>query len=279
VEVSRLRSALSVTDVSILEKAQLLHVDGQRVSSPFRAHVMEDLLIFTDPDVPSSQQSHAYLDPLWEAPHLSRLLVRGRAANALDMGCGCGVLSLILASMADTVIGVDLNPRAVAMSRFNAALNGIRNVEFMEGDLFGPVPASRFDRLVFNSPTADEGDRYVSLLQAGERILRRFLESVPERLSPHGYAQLNLAVWDAADDPVSAKLPRWLGPRAHQYRLLLLTLTKVMADGGRTLRRGWLSIRHGAGGMIERPYDYVRLARDPHEGSAMIVAALDSHDS
>lgn len=276
VEAARLASALSGREIEALEDAHLLQVDGEVLSSPFRAHVIEDFLIFTDPDVPASQHAHTYLDPLWEAGHLARLLVRGPAATALDMGCGCGALSLILSSFTDHVVGVDLNPRAVAVSAFNAALNGVRNVEFIKGDLFSPVSASRFERIVFNSPTADEGDRYVGLLQAGEGILRRFLEAVPERLAPNGYCQMNLAIRDDDGCPASRKLTTWLGVDAPRYQLLLLTLSRIGVDGGGTLRRGWLSIRHGAGGMTEIPFDYPRLVSDPYEGSAMIVAAMDS---
>lgn len=276
VGAARLASALSTREITVLADAHVLQFDGDILTSPFRAHVIEDFLIFTDPAVPTNQQAPTYLDPLWEAGHLSRVLVRGRAASALDMGCGCGALSLILSSIADHVVGVDLNPRAVAVSAFNAALNGVRNVEFINGDLFSPVGASRFERIVFNSPTAGGGDRYVSLLQAGEGILRRFLEAVPEHLAPNGYCQMNLALQDDDETPASRKIARWLGVEAPRYQLLLLTLSRVTVDGGGTLRRGWLSIRHGAGGMTEMSFDYARLVSDPLEGSAMIVAAMDS---
>ena len=276
VEASLLASALSINELRILEDAQLLRFDEGTVSSRFCAHVIEDLLVFTDPDVPAAQQSHTYLDPLWEARHLSRLLVRGRATTALDMGCGSGILALVLSSFADKVIGIDLNPRAVGVSRFNAALNGIHNVEFMEGDLFSPVAASRFERIIFNSPTHDEGDQYVSLLQTGEGILQRFLGSVPDRLTPNGYCHVNLGIWDNEDNPVSDKLRKWLGVHAHQYQLLLLTLSSLTVDHRGTLRRGWLSMRHGVGGVTELPYDYATLVTDPYEGSALIVAAMDA---
>ena len=40
----------------------------------------------------------------------------------------------------DRVWAVDLNPRAVAFTRWNAQFNGLANVECLHGDLFEPDP-------------------------------------------------------------------------------------------------------------------------------------------
>ena len=59
---------------------------------------------------------------------------------------------LSLAAKVDRVIGTDINPRAVALSRINAALNGIGNVEFREGDMFAPVAGETFDLIISQPP-------------------------------------------------------------------------------------------------------------------------------
>src|SRR5262249_25507852 len=51
---------------------------------------------------------------------LARLTVRRPAKRALDLGTGCGVQALLLARHSETVIAVDVNPRALAFARFNA---------------------------------------------------------------------------------------------------------------------------------------------------------------
>ncbi len=72
----------------------------------------------------------------------------------LDVGCGCGVVGLINAKQnpENHVLGIDRNPYAIWYSRFNAMMNGIRNISFIQSDLFENVPKERFDGILFNPP-------------------------------------------------------------------------------------------------------------------------------
>ena len=83
---------------------------------------------------------------------LAQMMISRPVESALDLGCGSGVLALLAARNANRVWAVDLNPRAVAMTRFNAALNGIDNLDVRVGDLFDPVYELAFDRIVCNPP-------------------------------------------------------------------------------------------------------------------------------
>jgi radical SAM protein with 4Fe4S-binding SPASM domain len=56
-----------------------------------------------------------------------------------------------LAACSDEVIGVDTNPRAIALARLNARLNGVDNVAFQEAD-FSEHPKDVFDLVVSNPP-------------------------------------------------------------------------------------------------------------------------------
>jgi methylase of polypeptide subunit release factors len=79
---------------------------------------------------------------------------------ALDLGTGCGVLAFLAAKRCKRVLATDKNPRAIAVARFNAALNGITNVDFAVGDLYEPVvhylagfaTPTRFDFIYCNPP-------------------------------------------------------------------------------------------------------------------------------
>ena len=77
---------------------------------------------------------------------------RCRIRSALDLGSGAGTLALVLAADAARVIGTDINPRAIALARANATLNGIGNVEFRAGDLYEPVQGDEFDLIVSQPP-------------------------------------------------------------------------------------------------------------------------------
>ncbi len=72
--------------------------------------------------------------------------------KALDLGTGCGALALAAASCAESVIGTDINQRALDFGEVNAALNGLSNVSFLQGDRFEPVAGRRFDSIICNPP-------------------------------------------------------------------------------------------------------------------------------
>jgi len=55
---------------------------------------------------------------------LAQLTVREPVATAFDLGTGCGVQALHLSCHATRVVASDVNERALAMTRLNAALSG-----------------------------------------------------------------------------------------------------------------------------------------------------------
>ena len=75
-----------------------------------------------------------------------------KASSVLDLGCGSGVLALIATRYAREVIGVDIDPRAVACAKYNARLNNIKNVRFLLGDGYSPVGKQMFDLIISNPP-------------------------------------------------------------------------------------------------------------------------------
>src|SRR5262249_3935843 len=77
---------------------------------------------------------------------------RRRFGRALDIGTGSGAQALVASRHSDHVIATDLNPRAVAFTSLNAALNGIDNLEVRLGSLFEPVAGETFDLITCNAP-------------------------------------------------------------------------------------------------------------------------------
>ena len=73
---------------------------------------------------------------------LAQLTMRNPRARALDLGAGCGIQSLHLATHIDHVVATDLNPRACTMTALTAALNGI-DVDVRQGSLYQPVEGER----------------------------------------------------------------------------------------------------------------------------------------
>jgi 2-polyprenyl-3-methyl-5-hydroxy-6-metoxy-1,4-benzoquinol methylase len=66
----------------------------------------------------------------------SEILPRlGRSQRLLDVGCGNGRFTLVLAASARTVEGIDLYPNLIAEARATAAARSAKHVRFSVGDL------------------------------------------------------------------------------------------------------------------------------------------------
>jgi release factor glutamine methyltransferase len=80
--------------------------------------------------------------------------------RALDLGCGCGLISLILAKRFSEVIAVDINPDAVRLTVYNARINGLSNVYTVRCDSGSSLKSCSFDVVACNPPyipVLDEG--------------------------------------------------------------------------------------------------------------------------
>jgi len=136
--------------------AGLLEVTGDVASSRARLAFAGELAVFGDKTAEGDG-----VPPLnGVTPVLARTALPGRRTDAphaplgaaLDLGCGAGAIALALAAVAGRVVATDVNPRALAWTRFNARLNGIGRVEVRLGDGYAPARGERFDRVVSQPP-------------------------------------------------------------------------------------------------------------------------------
>jgi len=118
--------------------------------------------------------------------------------RVLELGTGCGLLSILAAKAGARVVATDINPVALECARENAVEHGVAgSIDFRLGDLFDPVRGESFDLLVFNPPyLPSEGEERssdpVELAwdggKDGRRVLDRFLREFPHHLKPEGRA-------------------------------------------------------------------------------------------
>src|SRR5580704_13450983 len=128
---------------------------------------------------------------------LARCSMLRPGGRALDLGTGCGALGLAAASRAESVIGTDINPRALDLCRINAALNAIQNVSFLQGDRFEPVSGSRFDSIICNPPfflAPVSGLLYCDNSLELDGFVESLARSAPQFLEVNGVFQM-LAEW------------------------------------------------------------------------------------
>ncbi|MCT7378572.1 methyltransferase [Chelativorans salis] len=223
--------ALPAAVIETMKLFKLIEHEGDQLAPRFQGRMIGPHLVFSDLRqsmrvVRASQDQNTYVDPMWEGPVMSNLLIRGEAGDGLDMGCGCGIIALAMSSYCRRVTALDINPRALMLARFNVALNGVENVEVLESDLFSAVPNAVFDRVVFNAPVGMELLPR-NALESGEQILLRFFHELSAHLSPDGVVQMNLCVKDWSRASFFTNLRLWLGENADEYQGLFLELWRV----------------------------------------------------
>jgi SAM-dependent methyltransferase len=138
--------------------------------------------------------------------------------RALDVGCGAGTLAVLLARGCEKVVATDVNARAVVLTKVNALLGGITNLDVRQGDLFEPVAGETFDLIGSQPPFVAQPSgiadaAYLFGGPRGDRIALRVLEGAGAHLAEGGRA-LVLGEWMSApgdpsiEDRVRAVLPR-----------------------------------------------------------------------
>lgn len=138
---------------------------------------------------------------------LLRKIPEAEGAGAiLDLGCGWGPIALAAALEAPevTVWALDVNERALELTRRNAQALGLENVRAVTA---AEIPDDlRFDEIRSNPP-----------IRVGKEVLHELLRTWLPRLVPGGVAYLVVAKHLGADS-----LQRWLAeefPELEVYRL------------------------------------------------------------
>lgn len=190
--------------------AGVLGLDGERLSAGFRITPVGDLLIAHDPEDPTSPDHVPGLGPASRT--LAGLTVRERVGLALDLGTGCGIQALLVASHAEHVVATDISERALGFARFNAALNRIDNVEFRHGNLFEPVDGEAFDLIIANPPFVISPDNAYTFRDSGlgrDAVSAAVIAGAAARLREGGMATV-LFSWIHENEDPEGPVQAWL---------------------------------------------------------------------
>ncbi|MEU0794733.1 class I SAM-dependent methyltransferase [Amycolatopsis sp. NPDC005961] len=122
------------------------------------------------------QPDHGLRDPVVRAAWKELLLplIPAAPAKIIDLGCGTGSLSLLLAEAGHDVCGIDLSARMLDVARTKAA--GI-DVDFRQGDAADPPTTQTYDvvlvrHVLWALPDPDAAlGKWVGLLNPGGRLV------------------------------------------------------------------------------------------------------------
>jgi methylase of polypeptide subunit release factors len=134
----------------------------------------------------------------------------------LEVCAGTAPAALLAARAARNSWATDIAERSIDFAKFNAALNGIQNVTFLEGDLYQPLEGRAFDRIAAHPPYVPVIKReeiYYGGGEIGEEITRRIIAELPARLKPGGRLYCRTLGTDRPGQGFEQRVRAWLGEK------------------------------------------------------------------
>lgn len=160
-----------------------------------------------------------------------RAILRNHGRSLLDIGTGCGVLSVMAAAFSDRVIGTDINARAIEFARFNAALNGITNAQFIAGDALAPVKGRKFTHILANPPffiAASKRLTYSDSPLELDGFVRKLVTEAPAYLEDNGIFQMICEWVQIEGEPWQDRLRSWTEKSECDVFILLGPVSKAL---------------------------------------------------
>ena len=106
---------------------------------------------------------------------LDTLPIKDIKGDILDVGCGYGVISIILGKILEVEVdGVDVNKRALHLGEMNKKLNNVYNVHFFESDVYENVN-KKYDAIITNPP-----------IRAGKDVVYKIFDEAKDHLKENG---------------------------------------------------------------------------------------------
>ena len=108
---------------------------------------------------------------------LENLPIEKMSGDILDLGCGYGVVSIILSKLIDAHFdAVDVNRRALHLAQMNMKLNDAHNINFFESYCYDEIDKNKlYDYIITNPP-----------IRAGKDVVYKMLMEAKEHLKDNG---------------------------------------------------------------------------------------------
>lgn len=148
----------------------------------------------------------------------------------LELCAGTAPAALLASRSAKNVWATDIAERSLNFAKFNAALNGIQNVTFAQGDLFQPLEGRMFDRIAAHPP-------YVPVLrpaeifygggEVGEEITKRIIAELPSKLKPGGRLYCRTLGTERPGHSFENRVREWLGEQHPEFDVGLFVVQNL----------------------------------------------------
>ena len=198
VEASVLMQELGQDDVDTLIEGGLWRREGEEIHTnnyvviPYQGLL---LVVETNPWFPSCTNPSVDVYLGSDSYRLAENIGYHRGETALDLCSGSSIQGLLCARFAKKVVSVELNSKAVPVTRFNILLNNCEDrVELRQGDLYSVLQEGEtFDCIYANPPFIPmTEDVSYPICGTGGRdglmVLRRIMDGLPKHLNPGGEA-------------------------------------------------------------------------------------------
>jgi Methyltransferase small domain len=173
-------TALPGLDPDRLEAIHVLEPAGDGLRATLRLVPYKDVLV----PYPAGDE------PREGSELLVNTTVRMHFVSALEASAGSGLHVLLAARHTDRAVAADPDPAGLALIRFGALLNGLDNVEALEGPGLEPVAGHSFGLIAANPPhvlSPDDDER-------ADSSCRELVQAIAAQLSEGGFAHV-LATW------------------------------------------------------------------------------------
>jgi methylase of polypeptide subunit release factors len=184
--------------------------DGGKLVPHGRIVPVDDVLLASDGFTRDADDPPDYVATYTPTARTCDLLTpRPRVRRALDVGTGSGIHALLAARHAKHVVAIDVNPRALAYTELNAALNDLDNVECRNGSFFEPVDGETFGLITCNAPFVVSPEARWAYRDSGFRgddVTAHVIAEAARHLADGGYATL-LGSWLILDEDAPEQRP------------------------------------------------------------------------
>ncbi|MGO8900619.1 MAG: methyltransferase, partial [Isosphaeraceae bacterium] len=214
VEIAALRRAVEPMDPADWAALGLIKLEGTKARRAFAVRPWGPLMLAYDFAHPAEGQRHDHVMGVSGTTlYLAIATIRPQSRRTLDLGTGSGYQALLAAAHSQHVLATDRNPRAVTITRFNALLSRITNVEAAVSDLFASIDGPPFDLIVTNPPFVVSPDNSLQFRDSGlqgDEISERLVRGAPAYLAEGGFAQFLCAWVRVAGQDWKERIVSWI---------------------------------------------------------------------